>query len=164
MQLPSPTLSKKVRLKVNGSWVGLKVNANWTLLKVLRERLKLTGTKLGCNLASCGSCTVLLDGFPVYSCHLLAIEADGRAITTIEGLTLRGRLHPIQESFIENGAAQCGYCTPGMIITAAAFLRRNPKPTRAEVEAALSGNICRCCGYPNIVDAVIDASKTGQGR
>ena len=125
-----------------------------TLLEVLREDLALTGTKHGCELGECGTCTVLVDGQPVLSCLALPLETEGRRITTIEGLADGARLHPLQQAFAELGAAQCGYCTPGILLTAAALLRERPSPTRQEVKEALAGNLCRCTGYTKILDAV----------
>ena len=125
-----------------------------TLLEVLREDLALTGTKHGCELGECGTCTVLVDGQPVLSCLALPLETEGRRITTIEGLADGARLHPLQQAFAELGAAQCGYCTPGILLTAAALLSERPSPTRQEVKEALAGNLCRCTGYTKILDAV----------
>jgi len=139
---------------VNGEDHDLAAAPHKTLLEVLREEMGLTGTKHGCELGECGTCTVLVDGRPVLSCLALPIELEGRAITTVEGLAGAGRLHPLQQAFAELGAAQCGYCTPGMLMAAKALLDRNPTPTRAEVVEAISGNICRCTGYGQIVEAV----------
>ena len=125
-----------------------------TLLEVLREDLNLAGTKHGCELGECGACAVLLDGRPVLSCLVLGLECGGRAVVTIEGLATEGRLHPLQESFADLGAAQCGYCTPGFLMTAKALLDRTPQPTRTEIREALSGNLCRCTGYQQIIEAV----------
>jgi carbon-monoxide dehydrogenase small subunit len=125
-----------------------------TLLEVLREDLGLTGTKHGCELGECGTCTVLVDGEPVLSCLVLPVEVEGRRITTVEGMAQGGRLHPLQQAFAELGAAQCGYCTPGILLTATAFLAEHPSPTRQEVKEALAGNLCRCTGYTKILDAV----------
>lgn len=143
-----------VKLTVNKEIHEIAINVNRTLLEVLRENLSLTGTKESCGQGACGSCTVLLDGLPVRSCLLLAIEAEGRDITTIEGLSKGEQLHPVQDAFIEYHAIQCGFCSPGMILTATAFLDRNPKPTEDEIRHALSGNICRCTGYAKIIKAV----------
>jgi aerobic-type carbon monoxide dehydrogenase small subunit (CoxS/CutS family) len=126
---------------------------------VLRERLQLTGTKHGCELGECGACTVLLDDQPVLSCLALAVECEGRRVATIEGLASGGRLHPLQDAFADLGGSQCGYCSPGMIMTAKALLDRHPHPTRDEVKAALAGNLCRCTGYLQIVDAVMKAAR-----
>jgi carbon-monoxide dehydrogenase small subunit len=148
----------RVTLRVNGEAYDLLTYPHRTLLEVLREDLHLTGAKESCGEGACGSCTVLLDGAPVRSCLLLAIEAEGREITTIEGLAAGGKLHPLQEAFVEHHAIQCGFCTPGMILTAKALLDAVPEPTEEEIRRALSGNICRCTGYAKIVDAVKAAS------
>ncbi len=130
-----------------------------TLLDVLREDLALTGAKEGCGEGACGSCTVLLEGKPVRSCLTLALEAEGREVTTIEGLARGGELTPLQQAFVDYGAVQCGFCTPGMILTATAFLNENPDPKEEEVRYAISGNICRCTGYAKIVEAIMEAAK-----
>jgi carbon-monoxide dehydrogenase small subunit len=130
------------------------------LVFFLRENLGLTGTNVGCDTSSCGSCTILVDGESVKSCTVLAVQADGREITTIEGLAPEGRLHPIQEAFHRNHGLQCGFCTPGMIMAAASYLRENPDPTEAQVRASLQGNLCRCTGYHNIVTSILDAAET----
>jgi carbon-monoxide dehydrogenase small subunit len=148
----------KVTLRVNGETYDLLTYPHRTLLEVLREDLELTGAKESCGEGACGSCTVLLDGLPVRSCLLLALEAEGRDITTIEGLAKGGELHPIQKAFVEHHAIQCGICTPGMILTAKALLDATPEPTEDEIRLALSGNICRCTGYAKIVEAVKAAS------
>jgi len=148
----------RVTLRVNGEAYDLLTYPHRTLLEVLREDLHLTGAKESCGEGACGSCTVLLDGAPVRSCLLLAIEAEGREVTTIEGLAAGGKLHPLQEAFVEHHAIQCGFCTPGMILTAKALLDAVPEPTEEEIRRALSGNICRCTGYAKIVDAVKAAS------
>jgi carbon-monoxide dehydrogenase small subunit len=149
---------------VNGSQEYLAVPSNMTLLRMLREKLALTGTKNGCAAGECGACTVLVDGEPVNSCMMLAVEADGREVTTVEGLThLYGdeRLSPLQEAFVEHNAVQCGFCTPGVLISAHALLERNPHPTDKEVREALVGNLCRCTGYLRIIDAVQTAAEKG---
>ncbi|MGO8951187.1 MAG: (2Fe-2S)-binding protein [Ktedonobacterales bacterium] len=143
-----------LRLDVNGEVCQVAASPSHTLLEVLREELDLTGTKHGCELGHCGACTVLLDGDPVLSCLLLAVEAQDQAITTIEGLARGNTLHPLQWAFAERGAAQCGYCTPGFLLVGAALLARNTQPTRDDIKAALSGNLCRCTGYTKIIDAV----------
>ncbi len=153
-----------IELMVNGESHDLLIPPHLTLLEVLREKLELTGTKEGCGEGVCGSCTVLLDGRPVRSCMTLALEAQGREVTTIEGLAREDGLHPIQEVFIQYGAIQCGFCTPGMILTAKALLDENPQPTEAEIRKAIEANICRCTGYTKIVDAILTLSGTKEGR
>lgn len=150
---------ERLALKVNGKKVSVLVEPRTTLIEVLRDRLKLTGTKLVCNQGECGGCTVLLDGKAVYSCHLLALDAAGKEVTTIEGLLTGEKLHPIQEAFVEHDGLQCGFCTPGQIMAAQALLLKNPKPTREEVLDGMSGNICRCAAYPNIIKSVIAAAE-----
>ncbi len=149
-----------IRLVVNGDLHSIFVKANTLLVNVLRDQLNLTGTKKGCELGDCGSCTVLLDGKPVNSCMVLAVEADGHEITTVEGIAQNDRLDALQQSFIDNAAIQCGFCTPGMIISAKALLSHNPHPTEQEVREAIAGNLCRCTGYVHIVNAVLAAAKT----
>ena len=144
----------RVTLTVNDEAREALVSVHKTLLEVLREDLGLTGTKHGCELGECGTCTVLLDGEPVLSCLALPVETEGRRITTVEGMATGGRLHPLQQAFAELGAAQCGYCTPGILLTATALLADRPSPTRQEVKTALAGNLCRCTGYTKILDAV----------
>ena len=148
-----------VTLTVNGDEYSVLVKPNMTLLDLLREELDLTGTKKSCELGDCGACTVLLDGQPVNSCLVLAVEADGHAITTIEGVEQNGVLDRVQEEFINHGAIQCGFCSPGMILSAKALLTRNPHPTELEVREAIAGNLCRCTGYVKIVEAILAASK-----
>src|ERR1700730_1692219 len=142
------------RLRLTGEKVELLVPVHKTLLEVLREDLGLTGTKHGCELGECGTCTVLVDGEPVLSCLALPVEIQGRDIKTVEGMADGSRLHPLQQAFAELGAAQCGYCTPGILLAAEALLEDNPMPSRNEVRLALSGNLCRCTGYTKILDAV----------
>jgi aerobic-type carbon monoxide dehydrogenase small subunit (CoxS/CutS family) len=144
----------RVTLNVNGESREALVPIHKTLLEVLREDLGLTGTKHGCELGECGTCTVLVDGEPVLSCLALPVETEGHRITTVEGMAEGGRLHPLQQAFAELGAAQCGYCTPGILLTATALLAERPSPTRQEVKEALAGNLCRCTGYTKILDAV----------
>jgi aerobic-type carbon monoxide dehydrogenase small subunit (CoxS/CutS family) len=144
----------QLTLKVNGETRDVIVPVHKTLLEVLREDLNLTGTKHGCELGECGTCTVLVDGVPVLSCLALPVELQGREIKTVEGMAENGRLHPLQQAFAELGAAQCGYCTPGILLTAEALLAANATPTRDEVREALAGNLCRCTGYTKILEAV----------
>ena len=139
---------------VNGDAVTAAVNDNMTLLDFLRDKLALTGTKKGCEQGECGACTVQLDGEPVNSCCTLVVECEGREVTTIEGVAKDGRLHPIQAQFIEKWALQCGYCTPGMIMSAKSLLEKNPHPTELEIREAIEGNLCRCTGYAKIVEAI----------
>jgi carbon-monoxide dehydrogenase small subunit len=148
-----------INLRVNGDEHSLLVKGNAILTNVLREQLDLTGTKKGCELGDCGSCTVLLDGKPVDSCLVLAVEAEGHEITTIEGVSANGELDAIQQSMLNHAAVQCGYCTPGMVLSAKALLTRNPHPTEPEVREAIAGNLCRCTGYVHIVEAVLAASR-----
>ena len=148
-----------VAMNVNGNRVEVGVGDEETLLETLRQRLGLTGTKQGCDLGDCGSCTVLLDGQPVLSCLTLAANAHGHEITTIEGLAHGGELHPIQRAFHEAGAVQCGFCTPGMVLTAKALLDSHPHTDRDTIRTALSGNLCRCTGYVKIVNAVENAAR-----
>jgi carbon-monoxide dehydrogenase small subunit len=150
-----------IRLRVNGEEHNVAVSPNETLAEVLRERLELTGTKMGCGEGACGTCTVLLDGEPVRSCLTLAIEVQDREITTIEGLSRAPELHPVQKAFIEHGAIQCGFCSPAMILTSKALLDNNPQPTEEEVRRAISGVVCRCTGYAKIVEAILAASDSG---
>jgi carbon-monoxide dehydrogenase small subunit len=148
-----------ITINVNGDDYTRVVKANTLLVNVLRDELDLTGTKKGCELGDCGSCTVLMEGKPVDSCLILAVEADGQKITTIEGVAESAQLDKIQESFINNGAIQCGYCSPGMILSAKALLTRTPHPTEHEVREAIAGNLCRCTGYVNIVKAILKATE-----
>ena len=150
-----------IKLIVNGQEEDLLVPSNMTLLHALRDVLGLTGTKNGCEAGECGACTVLVDGQPTNSCLVLAVELDGREITTVEGLAKDGNLTPLQEKFAELNAVQCGYCTPGMLMAATALLRRNPEPTEVDIQAALVGNLCRCTGYQRIIDAIKEASRNG---
>ena len=152
-----------IDLKVNGSKRSVKVKNNWTLLRVLRDELGLTGSKCGCDAGQCGACTVIMNGKPVLSCLTLAVSAQGQEITTIEGLAEDGRLHPLQEAFVESHALQCGFCTPGMIISAKALLDENPDPSEAEIRHSLRGNLCRCGSYPKVVKAIQDTAKKMRG-
>jgi len=153
-------ISKKtIALTVNGRRVSLEVEPRETLLDVLRHRLGLTGAKKGCDRGECGGCTVQLDGRPIYACTCLAIRADGKTVTTIEGLADGEELHPIQQAFIEKDGFQCGYCAPGFIMASAALLTRNPSPTRAEIRSGLSGNLCRCGNYVKIYESIDEAAR-----
>ena len=145
-------------MKFNGEEVTVQVKPSALLVEVLRDQLELTGTKVACGEGECGACTVLLDGQPVNSCLVPALKAQGREVLTVEGLTPLGDLHPLQKAFVEHGAVQCGYCTPGMLMSAKALLDHNPNPTEDEVRLAISGNLCRCTGYAKIVEAILDAS------
>jgi carbon-monoxide dehydrogenase small subunit len=147
-------LKKLIELKVNGEFYEVAIDTHRTLLEVLRENLGLTGTKEACDLGECGSCTVIMDGKPVLSCLYLAIEAQGKDILTVEGLAQEGKLHPLQQAFVDHGAIQCGFCTSGMLMSAKDLLDRNPSPTEDEIKKAISGNLCRCTGYVKIIEAV----------
>ncbi len=153
----------RIRLEVNGEERELLVPVHHTLLEVLREDLNLTGTKHGCELGECGTCTVLLDGKPALSCLLLPVECEGHEIRTVEGLAPPGSLHPLQQAFLELGAAQCGYCTPGFLLVAEALLRERPNASREEIAEALAGNLCRCTGYLKIFEAVELAAARMRG-
>jgi carbon-monoxide dehydrogenase small subunit len=148
-----------VSFEVNGVATDVLTEPNRSLLEVLRDSLELTGTKEGCGTGDCGACTVLLDGRPVTSCLLLAPEAEGRRVTTVEGLARQGKLHPVQQTFVEQGGLQCGICTPGMIMSAVALLERNAQPSEDEIRYAIAGNLCRCTGYDKIVRAVEVAAE-----
>jgi len=152
-------MAKLIHLRINDTEYDVAVPPNETLVDMLRYRLGLTGTKKGCGLGDCGSCTVIMDGNPVNSCLVLAVQADGSQITTVEGLETDEGLHPVQKAFIEHGAVQCGFCTSGMIVSAKNLLDKNRNPTEAEIRTALSGNLCRCTGYQKIVDAVQSVGK-----
>lgn len=157
-------MKQEIVLKVNGKNYHVSVETHRTLVEVLRETLGFTGTKKSCNEGECGACTVLMDGKPVASCLVLAVAAQGKEILTVEGLSQGEKLHPVQEAFVKYAAIQCGFCTPGMVMAAVAFLDENPEPTTEEVRRAISGNLCRCTGYQQIVDAVMAAAsamKTG---
>ena len=151
---------REISVTVNGEKREAEVEPRQLLVYFLRETLGLTGTNVGCDTSSCGSCTVHVDGVSVKACTMLAAQADGRSVTTIEGLASDGELHPMQEAFRRNHGLQCGYCTPGMIMAATSYLEENPKPTEREVREALEGNLCRCTGYHNIVLSVLDAAGT----
>jgi carbon-monoxide dehydrogenase small subunit len=153
-----------ITLTVNGERAEVAFAPHKTLLEVLREDLNLTGTKHGCELGECGTCTVLLDGTPVLSCLVLGLACEGRRVKTVEGMAHAGRLHPLQETFADLGAAQCGYCTPAFLLAAEALLAANPKPTRDEIKDALAGNLCRCTGYIKIYEAVELAAARMRGE
>jgi len=151
-----------IRLHVNGEEFEVLTEIHKTLLEVLREDLGLTGTKRGCDLGTCGACTVLIEGKPYLSCLTLAVDVQKKKIVTIEGLAQEGKPHPLQKAFVEKGAIQCGFCTPGMILTAKAFLDEYPHPSEGEVKRAISGNLCRCTGYVKIVEAILSVSDSDQ--
>ena len=157
----SKSLSRVVSICVNGEWHEIAVKPRNMLVEVIRDVIGLTGTKASCESGTCGACTVLLDGRPVLACITLAVECDGRQVQTVEGLAQGDQLSPIQQAFLDQSALQCGFCTSGMLMSATALLRDNPKPTRQDINKALEGNLCRCTGYNAIVDAVLQAS--GQG-
>jgi len=153
-----------IRATINGSSRTLHVRPNRTLLDVLREDLGLTGTKRGCEIGECGACTVVLDGVAVNSCLVLAPQIDGKSVTTVEGLAPGGTLTPLQESFLDHDAVHCGFCTPGVLMSARALLDLNPDPSEQEIRAAIAGNLCRCTGYVQIVEAIADAAKRERNR
>ena len=148
-----------ITLQVNGETHEVAVQPTWTLLGTVREQLRLTGSKEGCGTGDCGACSMILDGRLITSCLMLAVQADGCRITTVEGLNRNGSLHPVQQAFVEKGGVQCGFCTPGMIMAASALLERNPSPTLEEVRDGLAGNLCRCTGYAKIYESVMAASE-----
>jgi carbon-monoxide dehydrogenase small subunit len=148
----------QIQVKVNGTDQKAEVESRLLLVHLLRETLKMTGTHIGCDTTHCGACTVLLDGVPVKSCTVLAVQADGRAVTTVEGLEKDGKLHAIQEGFWQEHGLQCGFCTPGMMLTSSALLAGNPDPSEDEIRHAISGNLCRCTGYVNIIKSVQHAA------
>ncbi len=152
-------MASRISVTVNGAAKTAEVEPRLLLVHLLREVLNLTGTHIGCDTTNCGACTVLLDGRPVKSCTIFAVQADGREVMTVEGLAKDGQLHPIQEAFHEKHGLQCGFCTPGMMLTATALLQRNPNPTEDEIRWGISGNLCRCTGYVNIVEAVKSAAE-----
>lgn len=149
---------KKINIKINGKNYKLKVDENMRLIDLLRDELRLTGTKEGCGEGECGACTVIMNGETVNSCIVMAFQADEKEVTTIEGLESKEGIHPIQKAFLEEGAVQCGFCTPGMILSAKSLLDKNPSPNKKEIKEAISGNLCRCTGYNKIVDATLRAS------
>jgi aerobic carbon-monoxide dehydrogenase small subunit len=151
-------MKKLINITVNQKKYELAVDVNMTLADMIREELKLTGTKKGCGLGECGACTVLLDGKPVSSCLVLAVEAENREVVTIEGIETEKGLHPIQQAFVEKGAIQCGFCTPGMVLSTKALLDETPHPDEQDIRRAISGNLCRCTGYQKIVEAVQSVS------
>jgi len=157
-------MKHKIRFTINREVKETEVEPNKTLLKMLREDLDLIGAKEGCGAGECGACTVLVDNKPVNSCLMLAVEADGKEIVTIEGLSDGIYLDPLQESFIKHNALQCGYCTPGMVISAYALLKRNDNPSEEDIKEALAGNLCRCTGYQRVIDAVLDVAGKGGGK
>ena len=154
----------KIKVTVNGAAEEVEVEARLLLVHHLRENLRLTGTHIGCDTTHCGACTVLLDGQPVKSCTMLAVQADGREIRTVEGLEQNGKLHPVQEGFWEKHGLQCGFCTPGMLMTSCALLEQNPHPSELQIREAISGNLCRCTGYVNIIKAVQYAAEKQQAE
>ena len=149
----------RITLSINGEWAQVDVSSHWTLLQMLRDKVALTGTKNGCMSGECGACTVLMNGEPVNSCMVLAVECAGAEIVTVEGLAHDRQLDPVQEAIIDHGGVQFGFCTPGILISARALLNRNPNPSEAEIRSALVGNLCRCTGYLRIIDAVKDAAQ-----
>jgi carbon-monoxide dehydrogenase small subunit len=148
-----------IRFVLNGELVEIEVPPHWTLLRLLREKLGLTGTKEGCGIGECGACTVLMDGMPVNACLVLVPKVRGREVETVEGLGSRESLHPLQKSFIDHGAIQCGFCTPGILMSSKALIEKNSNPTREEIKEAISGHLCRCTGYHQIIEAIEKASE-----
>ena len=159
--METPSTDRTISVEINGEVVEFDIPARRLLVHFLRDDLGLTGTHIGCDTGNCGACTVHHDGVAIKSCMMLAVQADGSEITTVEGLAADGELTPLQRSFSEHHALQCGYCTPGMLMSASALLAHTPRPTEEEVRVALQGNICRCTGYVNIVEAVVSAGSTG---
>ena len=157
-------MPKEIVLRVNGIDYPVDVVIDELLVDVLRDKLGLTGTKKGCATGDCGACTVIIDHRPVTSCLVLAVAAEGKSIETVEGLSKAERLHPLQQSFIDHGAVQCGFCTPGILMMAKAFLDENPNPTVESIKAGMAGNLCRCTGYRKIIDAILAASKSMHRR
>jgi aerobic-type carbon monoxide dehydrogenase small subunit (CoxS/CutS family) len=161
--IESTAAKTSIQLTVNGSRHSVDVEDRWTLVEVLRDQLDLTGTKIGCDRSECGACTVIMNGKPVYSCSQLAVWADGAQVTTVEGLASGGQLSPVQQAFVENNGPQCGFCTPGQLMTATALLSNNATPNADEVKQALVGNLCRCSNYNAIVEAVVMAGERSGG-
>jgi len=161
--IESTAAKTRIQLTVNGSRHSVDVEDRWTLVEVLRDQLDLTGTKIGCDRSECGACTVIMNGKPVYSCSQLAVWADGAQVTTVEGLASGGQLSPVQQAFVENNGPQCGFCTPGQLMTATALLSNNATPNADEVKQALVGNLCRCSNYNAIVEAVVMAGERSGG-
>ncbi len=157
-------MKQLIRLKVNGESYEVAVDSHRTLLEVLRENLGLTGTKEGCDLGTCGSCTVLMDGKATLSCLTLALDSQDKEITTIEGLAGNGKLQSLQQNFVTHGAIQCGFCTPGMVLSAKALLDARPKPTKEEVKRSISGNLCRCTGYTKIIEAIMATADSTEAQ
>lgn len=155
-------MKRMVSITINGELYELAVEPFWTLLDVLRNEIGLTGAKRGCDVGDCGACTVIMNGQPVNSCLVLGLEADGADLLTVEGLARNGRLHPLQANFLKYGAAQCGFCTPGILLAAKALLDENPQPTEEEVRFAIAGNICRCTGYAKIIEAIMNSANGGK--
>lgn len=160
---PSPGPKTSISLTVNGSNHTIEVDDNWTLVELLRDELDLTGTKIGCDRSECGACTVLMDGKAVYSCSQLAVWADGKSITTVEGLAQNGQLSPVQQAFVDNNGPQCGFCTPGQLMSATALLSSNANPNAEQVKQAMVGNLCRCSNYSAIVEAVVSVGDASGG-
>lgn len=156
-------MKKVLTLQVNGDAYEVLISPNQTLLEVLRDKLGLMGTKRGCDLGACGACTVLVDGEAYLSCVMLALDAEGKEIVTIEGLSQGGELHPVQKSFVEVGGLQCGFCTPGIVMTAKAILDEEPNPTEESVKKKMAGNLCRCTGYKKVVEAVMNVADAQRG-
>lgn len=157
-------MERKIRLELNGKTFEGDISVHLTLLEFLREKMGLKGIKEGCGSGDCGACTVLLNGFPVNSCLVLAVETDGQSVTTIEGLCQDEKMSEMQQAFVAHGAVQCGYCSPGMVMTAEGLLAENPDPTKEEVKRALAGNLCRCTGYQRIIKAVLDVAQERKKR
>lgn len=157
-------MNKEIEITINGLVYNFVVEARTKLVDVIRDRAELTGTKKNCERGDCGACSVLLDGKLVNSCLILAVDANGKSVQTIEGLSVGGSLHPIQKAFVEQGAVQCGFCSPGMIMSAKALLDTNPSPSKQEVKEWISGNLCRCTGYVKIIEAILKAAEANMGK